>query len=77
MSGAQKFDMNFSLHLVYDLALHPMTEHHEVMLLPDGAKIPRSLFLQWSGIAVAFPDVNFCMMVMCVHCKIMAPYSLK
>lgn len=48
MGGTQKFGMKLSLHLFDNLALHPATEHHEIMLLSDGAKIPRSLFLPWS-----------------------------
>lgn len=46
--GTQKFGIKLILHLVYELALHSVTEHREVMPLADGAKIPCSLFLQWS-----------------------------
>lgn len=81
VGGTQKFGMKLSLHLVYYLALHPVTEHHEVMLLADGTKIPCSLFLQWSWIDVVFLEVNFCVTAitvpMCPYCKVMASCSLK
>lgn len=48
LCGWDSFGMKLSLHLFYNLALHPVTEHHEIMLLSDQARIPRSLFLPWS-----------------------------